>query len=187
MVKELTKEEKRTLDNLIAEFFKKNNIALGNEIDIVRFCNELGIRVVLLEFTRRDKDIDGLILVRRGEKKIGVSVDLTFYQARYIIAYELCHYIENERKGTFAFKDKLFCQDGGTAVDSELDYMATSILIPKSSILVYVDALEIKEKYTQNGVKEINPLIVELLSNKFQVENALIYRQIVNVCSNNLG
>lgn len=183
----ITKEKRDELELRVESFFEKNNIQREEYVDITKVCDLLKIQVSSLTFPDKlRKEIDGLILVKGDEKKIGFNRDLEPRKARFVIAHELAHYITHymmqEGHLAFAFKDKIYHGAEKPLEEHEMDYMAAAILVPKKKFKLYLDVLKVKGNFTKDTVEDaVHPFIVELLANKFQVDTDLIYRRIIEV------
>ena len=179
---QITKQKMIELESRVERFFTEKNISRETNTDITKVCTTLGINVSSLKLPDVLKnEIDGLILVKGESKKIGINSDLSPKKARFVIAHELAHYITQEGHLEYAFKDKIYHGDEKPAVEHEMEFMAAAILVPREIFKLYLDVLDIKGEYTKENVVNVNPVIIDLLADRFQVESDLIYRRIIEV------
>lgn len=180
---EITKEKRDELEARVESFFKDNKIMREEKIDITRICSNLNIQVASLTFPKElREEIDGLILVKSNEKKIGFNCELDPRRARFVIAHELAHYITQKDHLEFAFRDKIFHGEEKPAEEQEMDYMAAAILVSKDILKVYLKALNLNDNYTKETVtKNVNPIVIQMLADVFFVEKDLICRRIIEV------
>lgn len=178
----LTKEKMNELETRVETFFKDNKIPLERKLDITKVCTSLGITVSSLKLPDELKNqIDGLILVKEGSKKIGINSELSPQKARFVIAHELSHYITQGDSLEYAFKDEIYHGKEKSQLEQYMDYMAAAILVPRKIFKVYLDVLSIEGEYNKETVLEVNPVLIDLLADRFQVEKDVIYRRIIEV------
>lgn len=189
MYKEYSKEKKIELEKRISDFCQKHDINLGVNSDITEICNNLGFTVLSLELPQNLKDFDGVILVNKDKKTIGINNEVSSKKARFVLAHELSHYItkleecsnyEESKEVLFATKDRIFHGGEKSELEHDMDYMAAAILVPKDEFKKYLDKFHIKETVIEKAEK-IDQQILNFLSYTFNVEEDVIIRRVVEV------
>jgi Zn-dependent peptidase ImmA (M78 family) len=186
MYKNYTKEEIKQFEKELNDFCEKNQIELSAKMDLVVTCRKLGFSMYSLSLP---ENVDGIIWIDKGVKKIGISNLLPENQSRLVIAHELSHYIrklnEHERKKSklfVALKDNIFHDDNKSDLENEMDYMAAAILVPMNSFIKMMNSLGIKIVLELDEARKEENNKIELLAAYYGVEKELIYRRIIEAC-----
>lgn len=124
-------------------FCKENNINSA-PVEIIRVCNNYGIKVFE---TYLKEDVSGLIIV--GDKKwdeydsdkfILVNLSESAARRRFTIAHELAHYILHRNGDTlYAHRDMNTDGENKTKIEREANYFAANILMPEAEVKNFVE------------------------------------------------
>lgn len=183
MYREFTKEKIREVEQEVAAFVQKNSFTLKANLDIINTCSQLGFKMISLSLP---KGIDGVIMVGKGAKLIGVSNRVTPLESRFVVAHELAHYI-HESKGKkeedvlFAMKDSILHDEQKSEIEDLMDFMAATILVPKDLFLEDLKDLQIAKVSSINETKNIEIGKIEKLAKKYNVDAKMIMRRIFEV------
>ena len=108
MYKRPEDEQIKAWEKIISDFLAKNSIDMKANSDITGVCKSLGFSVLAMK--NDVEEVDGIILVNKNKKIIGVNCEADAKDARFIIAHELSHYISERLAQAgdlkFAFKSK---------------------------------------------------------------------------------
>ncbi len=185
MYHKITNEQKAIVEKNISEFCKKHKIEFTRDCDLFEVCQQLGIKVLSMFMEDSIPGVDGLLLVNKNKKVIGVNNNLPLHQARFVIAHELSHYIRNDmsenKSDVFAAKDKLFHDEDKDIEEHIMDYMAASILVPKEEFNKDLERLSLQNVKTKEDVKNVSPDDIEYLAYRYNVESKLIRRRFLEV------
>lgn len=191
--KNLSVSELKESEILVREFFRNNDLNLGIPIDIVSLVKKLGFKVLAMDLSLIENNIDGLILVDEDSQKIGtfdtnklIVYDRALkniFETRFVIAHELAHYItekkdgknvvfgEKIRHGEDKYKDKDRAHE-----EQKMDFMAATILIPADALKYDLDFI----KY--NTLDELSKgIAIGDLANKYVVSSELMMRRIEEI------
>lgn len=128
------------------EFCEKNGIN-SYPVEIVRICNQNGLKV-FEEYLK--PDVSGLIVVdeKNWEKYnssqfIIVNLAESAVRRRFTIAHELAHYILH-RNGNklYAHRDMAIEENSRKSIEQEANYFAANILMPERLVKEKVEALK---------------------------------------------
>lgn len=118
-----------------AEDFCKENGITEYPVEIVRVCNENGLKV-FEEYL--DNNVSGLIVV--DEKKwdkygsnqfISVNLADSAVRRRFTIAHELAHFVLHKKDSKlYAHRDLNGNQEARSSIEQEANYFAANILMP---------------------------------------------------------
>lgn len=184
-------------ESLIHDFFEDNNLNLDIPIDIVSLVKKLGFRVLAMDLSLIEENIDGLILVDEVSHRIGQfeTDKLIVYdralkdikETRFVIAHELAHYIDQKRNGkNVVFGEKIRHGEAKKKEkdkdkireEQKMDYMAAAILVPRDSLVHELKLI----KY--NNLDELSKgIVIGDLSNKYAVSSEVMKRRIEEVNS----
>ena len=184
-----TKEKSQPLEEMLANFYKnKNQDFEPTRDDIFEFAKSLGFRVWKLPLD--EESLDGIILVYKNKKKIGLNENLDLVDARFVLAHELAHYIKqfSERPDRLlvAERDRVFHGDQKKPFENDMDYLAAALLVPKDAFTKDllnrgINLQELKDVDIAVLRKSISSDFVQELVNKYFVSDEVIYRRIAEV------
>lgn len=141
----LEKKYRKTLERLVNDYFERAKIEKSR--DIYRLANRMGFDVRKIRFNSNQDCIQGMLLVDEEQttvddfstnKAIGINIDNSIENNRFIVAHELCHYIF-QKMTQKNFSDKIYMVETRFAHDDNnprdlyeqiIDYMAAAILMP---------------------------------------------------------
>lgn len=195
--KTLSVADLKNSELLISDFFKNNNLQLRVPVDIVSLVKKLGFRVLAMDLSLIEENIDGLILVDEVSHKIGqLETDKlivydralkNFKETRFVIAHELAHYIDQKKNGkNVVFGEKIRHGEAKNKdnnpdkikEEQKMDYMAAAILVPHDSLKHELELI----KY--NNLDELSKgIVIGDLSNKYAVSSEVMKRRIEEVNS----
>lgn len=183
MYKKHTKEEIEEVEKEIKIFFDKNDIKLESGFDVVKACKKIGFTMLSLSLPQ---GIDGVIMVGKKGKVIGVSNKTQPQDARFVIAHELGHYIhelrdKKEDEVLFAMKDSILHGVAKSDLENLIDLIAASILVPKDEFLSDMKKYGIKKTTEIDEAKKTSFNAIIELSAKYDVAEDLIIRRVVEV------
>lgn len=178
MYQKITKEQKIECDRKVEEFCKKNDLSLSAGFDIVKVCQKLGFKVLSLSLTGELGRFDGVILANSEQKVIGINNKLDMRRARFTIAHELSHYIDNDmskhRKEIVATRDTIFHKEEKDITEHMMDYMAATLLVPANEFKNAIKALNVSFPCK---AEEVASDIIEYLAYKFIVDEDVIRKR----------
>lgn len=180
-----TLEQLNEMENIVANFFEKNNIALPFPVDSIALAKQIGVKVFATDLKLIGENADALIAVDENKDAIlGTdSNKVIFYDRsivanediRFAIAHELAHYITEKEKGrkvVFAEKVKVH-GDEKSPEEQRMDYMAAAILVPKKILSSVLNSLN----YSKCD-DTIKPIITSSLAKTFKVSIPVMARRI---------
>ena len=176
----------------IVEFEKKvdkfvNDKKIGEDLipgfDIIKIAVRLNFQVYSM---RLPSGVDGVILIDREKKIIGVNSSNSGEQARFVVAHELGHYIDQIESNPhseilFAMKDSIFHNDKKNDKENEMDYLAAALLVPHNSLKQVLLGLNITNISTYKDTDKIEDSILTSLAGIYKVNKELIQRRIYEV------
>lgn len=162
------KSEMNEMENIIKKFLLSNNIELSIPVDIFEIASNIGFDIRGSEFREH---LEGLILVNENEstiagfnsnKVIAYNCKMDIDSKKFIVAYELAHYIEEKTnndntKIVIAARDH--AKEYSYDVDEQRkDYIAAALLIPKDDFIHRFpkDSVNIDEAFFQKVSKIYN-------------------------------
>lgn len=190
MCKIYKRDKSQRLENSISLFAKMNDLHFSSSTDIIEVCRMLRLQAKYMPLD--DTDMDGFILVNNKNRLIAINQSLSPVDARFLIAHELAHYIDESDEthdGEFivAAKDKLFHGEEKSPNEHNMDYMAAAILVPKDQFLDDIIKLGIKPRRfkdcEEEQIRDIinNENLITFLARKYRVRERLIVRRIGEV------
>lgn len=188
-MKILTKEESAPLEENLSKFFSQQNVSFSPKDDIFEFCKSLGFKVWKIPLD--EEELDGIILAKGRDKRIGLNKSLELEDARFVLAHELSHYITEAistapREILVAERDRIFHGNDKKPEEDHMDYMAAALLVPQELFMEDLKKLNIKLKQFKNKTVEyvrekISDSIIEYLSLKYCVNEEVILRRVLEV------
>ena len=185
----LTKAESEPLEKQLAEFSKKKKLNYSPEDDIFEFCNELGFEVWKIPLD--DEKLDGIILAKGVDRRIGLKKSLDLQDARFVLAHELSHYIREVMSNSphevlVAERDRIFHGIDKDPIEDEMDYMAAALLVPQHLFISDLKQLNIKwgsfkDKETEDVRQALGPGIIAYLAQKYCVNEEVVLRRVLEV------
>lgn len=131
-----------------AEDFCKEHGITEYPVEIVRVCNENGLKV-FEEYL--GGDVSGLIVVdeKKWEKYDSnqfISVNLTdsAVRRRFTIAHELAHFVlhKNKESKLYAHRDLNSDQETRSNIEQEANYFAANVLMPEKLVKKRVEEIQ---------------------------------------------
>lgn len=122
-----------------AEKFCMENGISSIPVEIIRICNDLGIKVFE---TYIEENISGLVVVDEkkwekydSDKFILVNLSESPARRRFTIAHELAHYVlHRDGQKLYAHRDMKAGSENKAKIESEANYFAANILMPESEV-----------------------------------------------------
>ena len=176
-------EKIHSLENELNDFYQSKGVYLKPRTDFVKMAVQLGFGV----FTVKIKgEVDGLIYVKDGERKIGVNTNIKGKDLQYVVAHELGHYIRQLKNNNgiesdvlIALKDHIFHNEEKAPLENEMDYLAAAMLVPMWHFSKMIKSLGIGNDVNYDNVEEkVNSELVNLLAGYYGVSDELIRRRI---------
>lgn len=184
-----TKEKSLPLEEMLADFYKTKGLEFDPENnDLFEFVNSLGFKIWKLPLD--EENLDGIILVHKNKKKIGLNEALDLPDARFVLAHELAHYIKQfssaPNKLLIAVRDRVLHGEQKNPLENDMDYLAAAILVPKDAFKNDLINHNINlSSLVGIGIKELRKTIpanyVQELMDRYCVSDEVIYRRIAEV------
>lgn len=180
-----TDEEIEAWEKEVDDFKRENNLKFEENANITEICNSLNFRVLSLDLSDLADEIvervDGAILVEDGYKAIAVNDKVAPQDARFIIAHELSHYINEKGNVEFAFRDILRPGTAKPPLENKMDYMAAAILVPRQKFKQLLSLFNIKGIKKLEDAAQVDLSFIESCSKLFNVSKDVILRRIIEV------
>ena len=152
----------------------------GKAVDVVKLCNRSGFIVFQL---KEDANVDGVIIGNKNNGSsnlIAYKRNLTEKQNRFIIAHELGHYFLHFDNSHFN-KDGVFVyayhsdNSLNKELESEADFFAASLLLPKDVFIDEVNKLGELKRYPvgQQELSDIFNVSIDCIKLRLEETNAL--------------
>lgn len=180
-----TSDQLNDMESVIDNFFTKNKIQISLPIDSIALAKSMGFKVFSADL---GGEADALIAVNEeihAIEDVGSNKLIVYNRSiaseehiRFVIAHELAHYITEKEKGNnVVFAERVNVHgDKKSFEEQKMDYLAASILVPKTLLQSLLDRLKYKD--TDNDIKE---LYKRVLSNLFKVSPSLMTRRIEEI------
>lgn len=184
MYKEPTLDEIKSVENEVEAFVKKYKLNLEANFDVINdVCSKVGIETFSLSMP---KGIDGVIMVGKGSKVIGVSNRISSIDSRFVVAHELAHFIveskkKDEKDILLAMKDSILHDEKKDDNENRMDLIAAAILVPKELFLRDLEEKKISGISKYEDAKNIAFWKIDDLAKKYNVNPELITRRIFEV------
>lgn len=179
---EFDNEEISSMEQILEDFLKRNNITLKVPVDIFAIATQLGFDVRGAEF---DNDLDGLLLVNENEqviepfssnKIIAYNCTKPLEHKKFIVGHELSHYIEEKHKNpdkkiVCAARDHYSKSYSDDREEQRKDYISASILMPR----------EVVRKKYQDVINKNTEDFYQKVAEDFKVSIVMVKRRIEEV------
>lgn len=177
-------EEISSMEQILEDFLKRNNITLKVPVDIFAIATQLGFDVRGAEF---GNDLDGLLLVNENEqvikpfssnKIIAYNCTKPLEHKKFIVGHELSHYIEEKHKNpdkkiVCAARDHYSKDYSDNRDEQRKDYISAAMLMPQSIM---------KSKY-QNIEPKNTDAFYQQVADEFKVSKVMAIRRIEELFS----
>lgn len=185
MYKYFQDDQMKDWENMIASFAKEKEISFSRGSDIFEACGDLGIDILAVSLEKDFPNFDGLILIDEENRIIGVNDQLETKKARFVIAHELSHYINNRmskhKSKTIAARDTIYHDKDKSPEEDQMDYMAAAILVPREEFKEDLKAFNLSGIKKIEEAEKLNENILSMLASRYNVEKDVIIRRIVEV------